>query len=345
MLIKAMIATTEIGPDRVQLSKSALEGMASDMTNGTWALPSNVEHDPSVPPIGKTLQGEVETIGSGKFGLVVTTEFFSEPTVVELPNGEIGFRQISKVDSRPFRPSSNESPHNFVVTIGHEGFASIEDESEFQVIVSQYPGFLIGRMHFRRALTPDPLLTIILPAWFLITLTNRILTGLSERLGDRIADDLANVYDVVRNGAITLSKNVYNRNRLVTYVITILGEPEIEFVAQLLHPQILGAALTIDSLSNPIQRAIEFSKTMEAAKVQFILTESGNWQFNFLTTSKGEVIGTEASFSKQVRRIDMLKESHPELHSLVSESWNHWNQMKQDRTDGQISENVSNDSP
>ena len=313
------------------------------MTNGTWALPSNVEHDLSVPPIGKLLQGEVETISGGEFGLVVTSEFFSEPTVVELPNGEVGFRQISKVDSRPFRPSPNDSPDEFVVTIGHEGFASLEDESDFDLIVRQYPDFAVGPMYFRRALTPDPLLTIILPAWFLTALTYSILNKVSDRLSDRIADDLSNLYDVARNGAVTLSKDIYNRNRVVTYVFTIPGEPEIEFVAQLLKPEPLGTALTVDILSDAIEKAQEFSKTMEAAKVQFILNDSCTWQFNLLTTQTGEVIGTEASFSRQVRRIEMIKENHPELYLLVSESWEHWNRLKQQRTDNESLQDFSTD--
>lgn len=345
MLTKDVLATTHIAPDGLKLARSLLDDFALEMTSGSWAHPIDVEHDPSVPPIGKTLRCHVEPLEDGEYGLVSVTEIFVDPEVIELPGGDFGFQFISKFDSRPFLPIRSELPDNFTVSVGNGAFVSSVAKAEFEATVKEYSGFVLGQPHIRRSLTPDPLLAIILPAWFLTTLTAKTLNKLSDRLSDRLADDLTRLYDVARSAAITFAKTIHNRNRLVTYVFALSGKPDVEFVAKLIDPQPLGIALTIDSVSGPIQTAIEFSKTMNASKVQFLLHESSGWQFNFLTTRNGEVIGTDASFSRLVRRIDMLKESHPELRSLMYESWNHWNQMKQDRTDGLISENVSNDSP
>ena len=53
------------------------------------------------------------------------------------------------------------------------------------------------------------------------------------------------------------------------------------------------------------------SQFADITKVQLTYNcEVHEWEFNFLTTDKGEVIGTEESYKKSVRKIDLAFPKH-----------------------------------
>ena len=61
----------------------------------------------------------------------------------------------------------------------------------------------------------------------------------------------------------------------------------------------------LDSLEKPLKTAQECKDKLGAERVQFLLNKSGEWEFNYLLTDKGQVIGTIESFSRQAHQFEL----------------------------------------
>ena len=76
-LIEMTIATTHVDRKGVSLTVGALHDMAEQI--GRKWIPIWVEHDPRIPPQGRTVAARVEPIADGEFALVATSEIFDPP--------------------------------------------------------------------------------------------------------------------------------------------------------------------------------------------------------------------------------------------------------------------------
>ena len=79
-----------------------------------------------------------------------------------------------------------------------------------------------------------------------------------------------------------------------------------ELVAKLTKPGPLITALTLDNLLLANKRAVALKDLLGAKMVQFILINSGEWEFNYLTTHDGAVIGSPASYSRRTERLELM---------------------------------------
>jgi len=84
----------------------------------------------------------------------------------------------------------------------------------------------------------------------------------------------------------------------------------VELVARTSAASEVAASIMEDNLENPLKLAQEFHNRLGAERIQFLLDKSGEWKFNYLLTDKGAVIGTEESFSRKARQVDLPLPNH-----------------------------------
>jgi hypothetical protein len=167
-------------------------------------------------------------------------------------------------------------------------------------------------LHFRKAILLDPELVFTLGELAAAAFVSRkLFDKISERVGDHIAEDAAKVYDLLRAAILKFPQYVNPRSRPQVYVIQLPGDPLIEFVARTADPNILLSALAMERREASIARALDLHQAFRAKKIQFLLSDTGEWEFNFLLTADGAVVGAEASFRRQSHRLKMLQQDSP----------------------------------
>ena len=304
MIIEGTLATTHLLADGYCLAKQVLDDWAFEINEAEWALPGNLEHDLTLPPIGKSISAEVKRLEDGEYALEARYEIFENPVELMLSNGSIGFLWQSQQDFRPFKSAEPDRSGSFVVSYSNRGFSDPNGENDFLALVNQKPKFESSPGPIiRRSVDPEALLLVLLP--FLGVVGAVTAQKLADRISDRFADELLDLYEIIRAGVIGLAKDRIDHFRSVTVVATSRGTPEVEFVAKVNDPTRVISALTQEQLGGAIDRAIDLFESTDARKVQFILNESAEWDFNFLLTGSGKVIGSEASYTRQVTEIEL----------------------------------------
>lgn len=84
--IRARFSTTHLDLDNQKFSLGALESMAEQINNGI--IPYGVEHDPRIPPIGRIIQAEVNSLEDGEHALDGTVELFDGDFSILMNTGE-----------------------------------------------------------------------------------------------------------------------------------------------------------------------------------------------------------------------------------------------------------------
>lgn len=91
-----IVATTHVDRHRDRIAKEALEGLVDQSRK--HLIPVLFNHDPRVPPVGRMIGAEIQSLPDGEFALVATSEIF-----------EPGDDDTSSDDSREMRLREFES--------------------------------------------------------------------------------------------------------------------------------------------------------------------------------------------------------------------------------------------
>ncbi len=305
MITEGTLATTHLLADGFRLAKQVLDDWALEINEAEWALPGNLEHDLTLPPIGKSISAEVKPLEDGEYALVTRFEIFEKPVELKLNGGSIGFLWQSQQDSRPFKSAETDRSGSFVVSYSHQGFDDPQTEEDFLALVSQKPRFESSSQPLvQRSVDPGTVILVLLP--FLGAIGTMTAYKLADRISDRFAEELVDLYDVIRAGVIGIVKDKVDHFRAVTVEVTSRGIPEVEWVARVSDADNVIPALIQAELEKCVEKAVDLYHSIDARKVQFILDESGQWEFNFLLTGTGQVIGSPVSYTRQVERLEAM---------------------------------------
>ena len=132
-----------------------------------------------------------------------------------------------------------------------------------------------------------------------------------EKVGNHIIDhalsEFDGLYAFVKKAIISAAKRFIPANRPVTYVFTGKYEFVIELVVQTTNPNIAIEAICEEKLISVVSEIENLKKHFSSfVKIQLVYnTETGQWEFNYIATEKGEVIGTEKSYKKSLKKIEL----------------------------------------
>ncbi|MHC1757937.1 MAG: hypothetical protein AB9917_00185 [Negativicutes bacterium] len=74
-------------------------------------------------------------------------------------------------------------------------------------------------------------------------------------------------------------------------------------------PDVAINALTKTKLKECFVKVDDLKRTIAIDKIQFILNESGDWEFNYLCTKTGGVIGAPQSRQRREQRLNLLQQA------------------------------------
>ena len=131
-----------------------------------------------------------------------------------------------------------------------------------------------------------------------------------EKAGDKVTDlalqEISKFYSLARTVILNAVKYAIPKNRPHTYIFQLPGNPIIEFVVRSSDPNIILASIAVEKLEPALDKAMDLAAALGAEKIQFMLTGDESWEFNYLLTDKGAVIGTEKSFSRRDQRFSLV---------------------------------------
>lgn len=303
-------ATTHIDRQNTRVTKQALESMANQINSNRKPI-MTIEHDTTLPPIGKIIKAWIEPTEDGEYRLLVVQETFEKEEPITLPDGSQGLKRQSEADNNPFVIKAKGIPEKVTLDADLANFASLGDYEAFlqEIKDDTFMPFDSGEIG-RKSYIPDPEVIITLGKVILTYFAaNKIIDTfggkISDKLSDKVSDDIAEFYVWVKTVGLKYAKYVIPKNRPVTYVISVPIAPHIELVARTSDASEVVAAIMLDNLEEPLKQAQRCRDELGAERVQFLLNKDGEWKFNYMLTDKGQVIGTKKSFSRKAQQFDL----------------------------------------
>lgn len=310
MICKGIASTTQVDAHNMQMTKEALEKAAQDVNAGEYVPAVGVEHDLTVMPIGKVYKAFVDKFGLDDYALYIEQEIFDD--VYTSTIGEEKYILLkSALDNRPFASDKILDNDKLIIQTDPVNFESYEKSEEF--LSNLNARFNINVQHvLRKSIIPDPELVFQFAENFvkylLIYLSSKQVV---ERVGDALVDtaltEIKYLYGIVKKAIKSGATYLVPRNRPVTYVFRGNIDYIIELIVKTKSPDIAINALNKNNLKEAIDK-IESIKTQfpRMRRVQLLYNENDSkWAFNYLTTETGEVIGTEQSYEKSTKLVEM----------------------------------------
>jgi hypothetical protein len=307
-------ATTHLDSHFSRFTKEALEQAAAQINRGGRPAVT-VEHDPTLPPLGKQTRAWVEQCEDGEYQLVVEHEIFDGMSWAEFPNGVRLFKQESATDRNPFVDRYAGAADDAFLYFDLVNFESKEALRSFVEDIKGESGEELAVKPFaRKSALPDPEFLIgIAKVVAAYLVTKGALNKVGDKLNSLAAEDVAKFYSFVRAAVISAAKYSRPKGRPITYVFVARGTPTLEFVARSTDPDLVISAVKLERLEGALSDADFFHRTLGAVKIQYLLDAAGGWKFNYLLTDSGAVIGTEESVSRRARVLELLTQHHAAL--------------------------------
>jgi len=305
MIVKGIGATTHIDGHNMRMSKEALES-AADQINKSGSVPSvGLNHDRTIMPLGKIIEAEVSIMEDGEYKIEITQEIFENSKVLEFNDGEKYIEQKSENDKRPFE---EENFNTDKIGLGYDlvNFESEEALNDFLLsLTNEYDINL--QMIVRKQLIPDPeIIFAISQSIFGVLVGKKIVDKVLDKFMDKALVEVDNFYNFVRSTITKYIKYAIPKNRPITYVFQMSEGMDIELIAITQEVELLMRAIEEDKLQKVFSRIEDIKLKFDINRVQFLLNTTGEWEFNYLLTSEGAVIGSEKSYSRKVKAVELF---------------------------------------
>ncbi len=258
------------------------------------------------------MEAWVEPLDDGEYRLVQTGEIFEQFQSTTLPDGTVLLKQESETDRNPFVESNSIESKGFVLAYDRVNFGLEDNRQSFleEVRNSSCVDFEEAEF-FRKSIIPDPEIIVRLSELLVqYLIAKKVLEKVGDKAIDLAIEELAKFYSLVRSAVIAAVKYAIPQNRPITYLFELPGKPFIQFIACSTDPDLVLSAVVQDKLENALTRANQLLDLVHAEKIQFLLNAEGDWEFNYLLTDTGGIVGTEKSFSRRTRRLQLLSPEH-----------------------------------
>ena len=297
-----VLASTALDQHYVKITREALEDAARQINERPTRL--LVEHDVTAPPWGRMTHAMVVP-EAGEHLLIAVPEAFTLLRQVVLPNGTACLELGSQRDAKALAQRAGLGSDQCELFIDWANFTSKENLRQFIQELEEITDFKRGVVA-RKSLLPDPEILVQLPLWLVLgDMSRRVLGKVVDRVGDDVAEDAHRAYQFLTRAPAALLRHAVPKNRPATCIYYVLMEPRVEFVVRSRQPQTFIEALDLPRLRELTQDAVELKNTVGAVEVQYLYAEGEGWNFNYLLTETGSVIGTPIAIKRTQQRLQL----------------------------------------
>lgn len=294
-----VLSSTHLDSQGFMMTQSALESGLKSL-NGPRKVRLGLEHIRTFPPFGVIMNGEVFQGEDQHHYLVADFVYFDKQEILVTEDGTELVRESFGEGEFPFIECAEEEVSKIVISTDPANFeGNFSEISELNSIVAkeselEFEEQFIGR----KSALPDPETIIKISSSIAIALglyKSTILAPLKEAVGA----DIAKFYKLISSLAVETIKRVKPENRPKSFVVSYPNsEINIELVVTTHKADRVLEALEKVKLE-PIEKKIVQLASLNPEKIQFVYNEFGVWEFNYLMSKNGSVVGTKKSFSKR----------------------------------------------
>ena len=310
MICKGIAATTKVDAHNMIMTKEALENAAHDVNASEYVPSVGIEHDLTIFPIGKVYKAFVDRFDEEDYALHIEQEIFENISSITI-GGEKYIVAKSDIDDRPFASDIITNNEKFILKTDSVNFESYEKSKEY--LESLQAEFDIDVKYIcRKSVIPDPELVFELIndsiKYLLIYLCSKqVVERIGEALVSTALNEAKTLYALVKKTIKTGSKYLIPKNRPVTYVFRGNLDYVIELIIKTTNPDKAINAINKEKLKGAIDKIDSIKEQFsKIRRVQLVYNENEDkWEFNYLTTETGEVIGTEKSYKKSAKFVEM----------------------------------------
>jgi hypothetical protein len=304
---KITVSSTHLDSQGDVMTKQALESMLPFL-NGDRKVRLGLEHIRTFPPFGVIANGEIIQGDDEHFYLVAESAYFDKRVMLILEDGTELVKEYFSEGRFPFVECKAEPTSGVHFSTDPTNFRHRDEVDEFTKIVADESGLdfstsLLGR----KSKLPDPE-TIITITEYLAVALGLTKTKVLEKTGEAIGDDLAKFYKFISSLAIQTVKRAIPANRPKTFVIDFPNdECIIELVIKTHVADKVLQALEKERLEF-VEKRVDQLSNLNPEKIQFIFNKAEEWEFNYLLSKDGAVIGRLKAFNKRNKLYnDILK--------------------------------------
>jgi hypothetical protein len=294
-----ILSSTNVDKHGMMMTKESLV-KSLDTLNSDRSVRLGLEHDMSLPPLGRITDAEVIEGKDGEHYLVAYKEFLNVRQQTILEDGSVLYKEYFENNSKPF-VESKPQPNDIVeINADPVNFDGIEAYEEFMLDLKKESGEEFSNtMLIRKSHIPDPELVIKITS-IIATSIGVIASKIPEKIGEAIGEDIAKFYKLLRVSVVNMVKKAIPKLRPITFIMEIHDEEVfIELLIVSNNPDEVINSFSPEKLKT-IKTKIETSKNMfDAEKIQFTLNEYKDWELNYMLTKDGSVIGTKKAFDKR----------------------------------------------
>lgn len=298
MITKGIAATTELDRHNCRISKEALENAMEEINDGAYVPGVGIEHDLSVLPIGKTIKGKMVPLDNGEYAAQIEQDiFFDEYRRMVKSDDEIYYFVESQWDNRPFADTEQHKGNKLMVAIDPVNF----NQKDFEVISNYIERECNSEVEavMRKSLIPDPEVLFELLCGTLIFWSGK---KSLDKLSESIASDVVHSYEKIKLAISQIALYALPKNRPVTYVFRESEENDyiIELILKTTKTEEVLTAVQDDKITAVFEKIDKVSSLVDGsiAKIQFLYNDESEWEFNYLTTKTGQVLGTEKCYKR-----------------------------------------------
>ena len=309
----ARLATTGIvkqGGFKVQCTKEAIESIAGQVS-GERALPFGVEHDPSCMPIGKVTEGWTEPFGDEHVAMArVHVEEDAHSVIHEKSGADLVCLSFAGAPKPFVRERTNGGKGSLAIAVDWANFADMKGHAAFVDAVKQIDEMIVCGKVGRHALVPEPLIeflvsdihikmAVVVGLWTFRRAEKFIRYTVDEtlkRTADAVVEVLsANISRVVK----AYSERQTKDHRPVLVKVVIPGDMDV-----ILLTKIRGTEEYPEKWLEELAVEMEkFGNILQQAEEAVFCGTDGGWEFQYLKTRTGEVVGTRECYSKTIERV------------------------------------------
>nr|WP_121269851.1 hypothetical protein [Pedobacter schmidteae] len=297
-----------------------------ESVNGVLKMRYLANHRRDIPPIGYFDNGEIIKKEDIYHAVVEPISFTNRKPVdwdanfiIEDCNSSVSFIKRTEDNVQETRISLDKNNFNSFDSFNETGLN----------LHNLYRGSVILEANTRKAFLPDPQVVITLAKYYFIFYP--LLKPILKRIGEKMADEISDyIYDNSKEVAKKLINNLVDtvklirkdtipKNKTLLTIFEIPGDPYIELHIKSDDSSKIVKALTSNKLSKVHTQIRDLQENIDISEIYFVLNEKNKWQFSYLISKTGQILGTKSAFEKRDKLVNRINLSPTKAFSVGAE--------------------------
>lgn len=288
--------------------------------NGNHKMRYLINHRTDIPPLGYFDNAEIKEIDK-------IINVIAEPIMFK-NRSEASFdtNLIIEEAEKPIFFIKSENT-NFQILVDKNNFKNIiAYQNTVQKLRQLYNEEFSLQLSMRKSLIPDPQVVVVLANYyiFLHPLIKPFLNKMGEKFAEEITEDLyrickSNAKSVVSKLSETFKivrQNMIPKEKYLHTIFEIPGSPKIELHIKSNDATKIEKGLKATNLFRVHEKVINFKKIMDISEIHFLLNSKDRWEFSYLITDDGKILGSKNSFKKRDELLSKIKLSPTKAFSV-----------------------------